>query len=195
MKIQFLGLFILLAFNLSAQSERAVLRGKAYQKLDIANDYDSALHYASLLKAVSLTPLELADHAILEGKINYVSANLSEAILSYKKAIGYDSLSYLAPYAYIGLAISYKDLGEYDKAIEYYQRATSRFEISKDEDEAAKTKKLVASLYLDIGELDKAEQIYTALLTYFPPQSDEKASIYNNLGGLYYDKEDYRKAF
>jgi len=187
-------LLILLPLALLGQNGEVELRAKAYAALDQKNNYDSAIYYAKLLLDVSTTDLELADHAILRGKIHFMKNEFGKGILAYKKAIEYDSMSYLAPYAYIGLAISYKKIGELDQAIQYYRRAQARFEKSGEDGQVAQTEKLIATLYKDLGEFEKAMKIYSDLLNFFSEKSADRASLLNNLGALYYEQEDYLAA-
>ena len=166
----------------------------AYTHLDQENNYDSASYYANLLRLELITNEELADHAILLGKINFMKNDYAGAILSYKQALAYDSTSYLAPYAYIGLARSHNKFRNLSQALTFYQNALILFEESGEDFSIAQTKKMVALLYQDLFDYEKALEMYNELIDYFPEGSEDLASVYNNIGALHYKQANYKIA-
>ena len=191
MRLYFGFLVLLLPIIGYGQNKSAEYRKKAYIQLDKENNYDSAQYYADLLLSESTTDIALADHAVLQGKIHFVRNSFGEAMLAYKKAIAIDSSSYLAPYAHVGLAASQKKVGSLSKSLENYQRARLLFEQQNEQAQIAKMDNLMALLYRNLREYEKAMEIYDRLINFFPTDSKEQASVYNNIGATYYELADY----
>lgn len=93
-----------------------------------------------------------------------------------------------------------QDLGEYEKALAFFEKAVKRKEAAlgpEDVDTAASYNNL-ALLYHDIGDYDKALKLYDKSLkiteAVLGPAHQDTATTYNNLGLIYRAMRDYDKA-
>lgn len=118
------------------------------------------------------------------------------ALSIYKRVIGEKSI--FAANVYNNLGNIYEDKGDYETAIAYYTNAIAIFL-----DEYKNNYPMLSYVYgnigvsfFNLGEIDKAIESYQKALeiTNKVNHPIEGASIYNNLGGAYNIKGDYRKA-
>ena len=105
---------------------------------------------------------------------------------------------YAFPYNFIGVV--YWKLGEYDKALEFYNKA---LEIRKEvlgekHTDTAMSYNNIGAVYENLGDYDKALEYYFKALEIYKAVLGEKhrdtANSYNNIGVVYDDLGDYDKA-
>jgi len=143
-----------------------------------------------------LTATELNDKALALWSYGYYT-DVSKAIALLKQAIqmdpGYSS-------AYNGLGLAYKSSGDYDRAIEYYQKA-----LKIDLKQRGPDHPDVAIRYNNLGvafdrkyEHDRAIEYYQKALKInlkrLGPDHPKVAVMYNNIGLSYKHKGNYDKA-
>jgi len=127
-------------------------------------------------------------------------AQYNEAILLKIAAGGEKSPSLAATYNNLGVA--YDDNGDYDEAIEQYEKALDIYEIHpayKAHPETATTYNNLGIAYRKKGEYDKAIELYKKALGIYENHPaykahPETAKTYNNLGAAYGAKGDYDEA-
>jgi len=126
-------------------------------------------------------------------------AQYNEAILLKIAAGGEKSPSLAATYNNLGVA--YDDNGDYDEAIEQYEKALDIYEIHpayKAHPETATTYNNLGIAYRKKGEYDKAIELYKKALgikeQVYGKTHPETARTYNNLGDAYRNKGVYDKA-
>jgi type IV pilus assembly protein PilF len=159
----------------NAELQNAI--GIAYRNL---RDLDKAIYH--FLKALRLKPnYPEAENNL--GTVYLMKKQWDKAITSFEKA-ALNPL-YRSPYvAYTNLGYAYHELGEYEKAIEYYGKAISRF---------VKYSPAYLNMGLSLealGRTKEAEEAYRSALHYAP--GDPKPHLY--LGRLYLKLDDEQKA-
>jgi tetratricopeptide (TPR) repeat protein len=94
------------------------------------------------------------------------------------------------------LGLLYQDKGEWDKAIDYYQRSLAICEKVGDEHGMASTFNNLGEVYRVKGEWEKAIEYYQRSLEIKEKVGDEHgmATTFNNLGAVYQDKGEWDKA-
>jgi len=111
-----------------------------------------------------------------------------------------DTLKLLYADVYIGLGNIYTSKGDYDKAIEYYNKALKIVlkTLGPEHPYVANTYNGLGIAYRNKGDYDKAIEYYNKalkiVLKTLGPEHPEVATTYNNLGAVYYFKENYDKA-
>ena len=102
--------------------------------------------------------------------------------------------------AYNNIGVVYRDLGDYDKALEYYFKA---LEITKEvlgekHPDTASSYNNIGAVYHKLGDYDKALEFYNKALEIRKDVLEENhpdtASSYNNIGVVYSNLGDYKKA-
>ena len=120
------------------------------------------------------------------------------------KAIGYLEQAILLDQsygsAYNNLGLAYDSKGDYDKAIEYYQKAL-KINLKKpgpEHPDVARNYNNMGEAYREKGDYDKAIEYYQKSLKInlkkLEPEHPDVAFNYNNLGLAYDSKGDYDKA-
>lgn len=116
------------------------------------------------------------------------------AIFYLRRTIDYE-LPQRLPLAWINLADSYVQQGLFVEGAESYRKA---MHLNDSLGKVLRPDFIYSGLamsYLQIGEYAEAERYFTMSGAYLDEMADyDKFLYYNNLGNLYYRKEDYRKA-
>ena len=95
---------------------------------------------------------------------------------------------------------SYNDLGDYNKALEYYEKALKIKEskLGKDDTDTTATYNNIAGVYYAKGDYDKALEFHEKTLiikeSKLGNDHPSTATTYNNIAGVYSAKGDYDKA-
>lgn len=97
---------------------------------------------------------------------------------------------------YISLAKIEFDIGEYDKANEYYDKCSEVGKITQNEDLVKIGEGNKARIYMMRGEIEKALSIYKDVLNYFTDKGDKRnsAGIYHQIATTYQLRKDYENA-
>jgi lipopolysaccharide biosynthesis regulator YciM len=91
------------------------------------------------------------------------------------------------------------DQGDYEKAIEYYEKALEINEntLSPDDPRLATSYNNIATVYMNMGEYSKALSFHKKVLEIrqktLPPNRPDLATSYNNIAWVYRNKEEYSK--
>ena len=121
---------------------------------------------------------------IAESVISAVAQEETETLASVLHNIGY----------------AYDDMGDYDKALEYYGKALEIFEskLGKDHPYTATTYNNIALVYKNMGDYDKALMCFEKALEIRESKLGKDhlstATTYNNVAGIYEAMGDYNKA-
>jgi tetratricopeptide (TPR) repeat protein len=94
---------------------------------------------------------------------------------------------------YNWLGSTYKDLGDLDNALYYTQRSLGLSRALKNRKGEARNLNNLASIMQDKGELDQALRYYEESLRLRDTDA-EKATTWNNIGGIYYQRGDFARA-
>ena len=131
-----------------------------------------------------------------KGRVAYESALWDEALEIWKALEEEDLPEGLEGTLANDLGLLYQDKGEWDKAIEYYQRSLAIKEKVGDEHGMSTTFNNLGEVYRVKGEWDKAIEYFERDLAICEKVGDEHgmASTFNNLGLVYQDKGEWDKA-
>ncbi len=127
------------------------------------------------------------------------SLALAEASLSIRKEIsGEDNSDTATTYNNIGIVYAY--LGDYDKALEYYNKALSILQkiLGEEHPDTAMSYNNIGTVYAYLGDYDKALEYYNKALSIrqkvLGEEHPDTAMSYNNMGSVYDELGDYDKA-
>ena len=131
-----------------------------------------------------------------KGQVAYASALWDEALEIWEALEGEDLPEDLEGWLANDLGVLYQAKGEWDKAIDYYQRSLVIREKLGDEHGMATTFNNLGVVYQDKGELDKAIKYYQRDLAICKKVGDEvgAATTMYNMALLYEDMERYDEA-
>ena len=131
-----------------------------------------------------------------EGQLAFLSARWNEALEFFEELLQEELVDRLKGQVLSETGLVYKVMGEWDKAIDYYQRSLAIKEKVADEHEIATTLNNLGNVYQAKGEWDKAIEYYQRDLAICEKLGDEHgmAPTFNNLGLLYQDKGEWDKA-
>jgi tetratricopeptide (TPR) repeat protein len=131
-----------------------------------------------------------------KGQLAHVSALWDEALEIWKALEGEDLSEDLEAMLVNDLGLLYQDKGEWDQAIEYFQRSLEIDEKVGDEHGMSATFNNLGSVYHDKGEWDKAIEYFQRSLEIDEKVGDEHgmAFTFNNLGSVYQLKGEWDKA-
>jgi eukaryotic-like serine/threonine-protein kinase len=153
------------------------LRGELGESLATVKRFDIPLGQAT---TSSLPALKASTVGTAAGKLKGVAA----ALPYFHHAIELDSNFALG---YLALGDAYSNLGEADRAREYYAKAFQLREHASERENL----EITANYYSNVtGELDKSAQTYQEEIESYPRQS----AAYNNLGTVYAGQGQYAKA-
>jgi tetratricopeptide (TPR) repeat protein len=143
-----------------------------------------------------LSPDNLLWLRYYKGQVAYTSALWDEALKIWEALEREDLPEGLEGRLANDLGLVYKAKGEWDKAIEYYQRGLAIFEKVGDELGMASILNNLGELYRVKGEWDKAIEYYQCSLAIWEEAGDEHsmATTLNNLGAVYRVKGEWDKA-
>lgn len=151
-------------------------------------EYDKAEHY--LLKVIAQGGNRFADVHNMMGVIHHDKGRLEEAREEFKRALDKNP-SYTE--AALNLAVTYNDLGEYDKAHAVYRNALVRDARGPNEVDGFAKGKIanlhaeLAQAYLDIGMPNEAVQEYRDAIRLCPQFADLRvklANVYRQMNDL-----------
>jgi len=133
----------------------------------------------------------------LKSKSYYRELNYTQAKTQIEEAIKFDNTNeqYLHWYGYILYT-----LGEYDKALEYYQKALAIVEkvFGGEHPFTASSHNNIGAVYDAKGEYDKALEYYQKALAISEKilglENPSTASSHNNIAWLYYEMQNYQEA-
>lgn len=186
--------------------------GKAFINISstLANlhELDSSTYYANeaILLLKNITPLPHRDIATIYNRLGDIQMSkelFDSAILFLSKSLEYDRMSGEKDYpkmipAINNIAISYKQKGNYQKALFYYQTALN---ISNDHGDLFKSSILIQNMSLTFAEngepikaLEYANQAHQYNLGRFGPEHPRVAYTHRNLGAIYADLDEFEKA-
>ncbi|MFA7444913.1 MAG: tetratricopeptide repeat protein [Flavobacteriaceae bacterium] len=98
---------------------------------------------------------------ITKGTYHWKYASLDSAKTHYNNALQYENLSdSLTGYAFAGLGNVHKDIGDYTKALEYYQSALKLSEKQKNQNSVAHIYKNIGALYMSWERFDESLDYY-----------------------------------
>jgi tetratricopeptide (TPR) repeat protein len=131
-----------------------------------------------------------------EGQLAYYSAQWTEAQRVFEELMGQELPPSLESAVTHLLGMVYKDRGEWERAIEYYERSLEIGEKVGDEYEMAATFNNLGSVYQAKGEWDRAIECYERSLAITQEMGDgyAVARIFNNLGEVYRVKGEWERA-
>ena len=94
------------------------------------------------------------------------------------------------------LGIAYKDLGQYDKALEFYEQALARTQAGRDQEFEATVLNNMGNVQRLLGHHDKALDLHTRALAASRASGSKpnEARSLNTIGLTYYALGEYRKA-
>jgi len=131
-----------------------------------------------------------------EGQLAYQSARWDEALQFFEDLLEEELVDKLKGEVLGEAGLVYHAKGEWDKAIDYYQRSLEILEKVGDEHGMATTFNNLGSVYHAKGEWDKAIDYYQRSLEIKEKVGDEHgmSTTFNNLGSVYKDKGEWDKA-
>jgi tetratricopeptide (TPR) repeat protein len=151
-------------------------------------EYDKAEHF--LLKVIAQGGHRFADVHNMMGVIHHDKGRLEEAREEFRRALDQNP-NYTE--AALNLAVTYNDLGEYDKAQQVYRSAILRDGHGSDQVDAFAKGKIanihadLAQAYLDVGMPNEAVQEYRNAVRLCPQFADLRvrlANVYRQMGDL-----------
>jgi tetratricopeptide (TPR) repeat protein len=160
-------------------------------------EYDKAEHF--LLKVIAQGGNRFADVHNMMGVIHHDKGRLEEAREEFKRAL---ELNRNYTEAALNLAVTYNDLGEYEKAQQVYRAVVMRDPRGPDEVDGFAKGKIanlhaeLAQAYLDVGMPNEAVQEYRDAIRLCPQFADLRvklANVYrqmNDLGAARYELEE-----
>lgn len=131
-----------------------------------------------------------------EGQLAYLSARWNEALEFFEELLQEELLDELKGQVLSETGLVYKVKGEWDKAIDYYQRSLAIKEKVADEHEMAPTFNNLGNVYQAKGEWDRAIDYHQRSLAIFEKVGDEylMSTVFNNLGLVYHCKGEWDQA-
>jgi tetratricopeptide (TPR) repeat protein len=180
--------------DLDDKLKQAIALGREhYEK----REYDKAEHY--LLKVLAQGGNRFADVHNMMGVIHHDKGRLEEAREEFKRALDQNP-KYTE--ASLNLAVTYNDLGEYDKAQQVYRGALARDTRGPDDIDGFAKGKIanlhaeLAQAYLDVNMPNEAVQEFRDAIRLCPHFADLRvrlANVYrqiNDLGAARYELEE-----
>lgn len=134
---------------------------------------------------------------LMIGKISLRQKSLDEVLLKFQEVLDIGlkhNDRWLQSTTYVRMGLVYRRKGEYDKAMEYLERA---FKCAEGDDMAIEDAYgEFGTLEKQKGNIDKAIEYYHKALAIGEKRGDlyGMALLYNNLGTAYYSKEEWEKA-
>jgi len=148
--------------------------GEIYEKQQM---YDKALEYYT-----KQLEIESGDYYFINRGWCYIKLKrYNEAQQDFDSAIKIEPKN---PYAYNGLAHTYKEQGQYEEAVKFFKKAIEA------DDEYIYAYRFISECYEHLGKYDEAEQSYTKAIEKFP--NDE--TLYLDRGLLYAKQKKYLEA-
>jgi tetratricopeptide (TPR) repeat protein len=131
-----------------------------------------------------------------QGQLAYVSAQWLEALTIFEGLWREELPSSLKGTLANDLGLLYRDKGEWERAIEYYERSLAIKEKVGDEHGMATTFNNLGEVYRVKGEWDRAIEYYEKDLAICKKVGDEHgmATTFNNLGSVYQDRGEWEQA-
>ncbi|MGC9187660.1 MAG: tetratricopeptide repeat protein, partial [Fervidicoccaceae archaeon] len=154
-----------------------------------AQDYQRALR--SGLEAVRIYPNSV-DANLCVGESYRDLGQYNQAIKYLKTAEKYAASKSDLNLIYNFEGTVYGNLGDYNNALLYANRALSLDIELGDKDIESTNLSNIAYIYQNLGDLDKALEYYKKSLAI--SNEKDKAAIYNNIGSIYYYKNEYDQA-
>jgi tetratricopeptide (TPR) repeat protein len=132
----------------------------------------------------------------LKGELTYYSVQWTEAQGVLEELMGQELPPSLEPEVIQLLGMVYEDKGEWDRAIEYYERSLAIKEKVGDEHGMATSFNSLGNVYSYKGEWDRAIEYYERDLAVCEKVGDEygMATTFNNLGSVYQDMGEWDQA-
>lgn len=143
---------------------------EAYRETGRREDYEKALEYVSRQLACKEESYDL----IQRGRIYMEAMELDLAIQDYEKALEYEPDSWAA---YNNLGFCYKSMGDYEKAIEMYQKSIQCFT----DRHGMLPYKNLAEIYEILGRYEEAIEYNQKILGFFP----DMTFCWKSIGNLY----------
>ena len=130
------------------------------------------------------------------GDICHLTGHWDEAVMGYERVLEKSNDEKVVSLVYNNLGLVYARKGEWDNAIEFYEKSLQTKEKVGDVHGMAQTYNNLGLVYADKGEWDKAIEFYEISLETFEKVGDVHgmAQTYNNLGLVYADKGEWDKA-
>jgi tetratricopeptide (TPR) repeat protein len=162
-------------------------------------EYDEAIKSFRYALTKEPTGSQKAALLLLIGNCFFEQSRFAEAEGHYKEAVATaieanEQTGLAATYNNIGLI--YDSKGDYDKALEWYQKSKKITEQFGDQAGIATTYNNIGGIYDSKGDYDRALEWYQKSLKITGQIGDQAglAATYNNIGGIYDSKGDYDKA-
>jgi len=130
------------------------------------------------------------------GDICQLTGHWNEAVRGYERVLEISNDEKVISLVYNNLGLVYADKGEWDKAIEFYEKSLETYEKVGDVHGMAQTYGNLGIVYFQKGEWDKAIEFYEKSLETKEKVGDVHgmAQTYNNLGSVYFQKGEWDKA-
>jgi tetratricopeptide (TPR) repeat protein len=130
------------------------------------------------------------------GNICQLTGHWNEAVRGYERVLEKTNDDEVVSIVYNNLGLVYADKGEWDKAIEFYEKSLETKEKVGDVHGMARTYNNLGLVYADKGEWDKTIEFYDKSLETFEKVDDVHgmAQTYGNLGIVYARKGEWDKA-
>jgi tetratricopeptide (TPR) repeat protein len=150
-----------------------------YNNQYVRENFDKAIYYID----IQLQEEEIYYYRIYRGNINLRAMEIEAAMADYEKALGYKNDDWTA---YNGLACCFKYQGEFERAVEYFQKAIDCMKDSK----SVVPYSNMADCYEALHQYEKAVECYKKALEIYP----DYTSFWKELGGLYGKLGEFDKA-
>ncbi|MEW6557462.1 MAG: FlgO family outer membrane protein [Elusimicrobiota bacterium] len=145
----------------------------------------------------------------VEGRFNDLFAIQNELIIKISHAIGtsvsererikiaVSPTKNLIIYEWYTKGVNCYDKNEYDKSLEYYEKALKLSEVEKDEKIKPAIFNGIANIYAETSNYENAIEFYNKSLTIYEKIKNESdiATTYFNIGCIYKNQNDYNNAF
>ncbi|MCD4840679.1 MAG: tetratricopeptide repeat protein, partial [Methanosarcinales archaeon] len=130
------------------------------------------------------------------GDICHLTGHWNEAVRGYERVLEKSNDEKVVSVVYNNLGLVYANKGEWDKAIEFYEKSLETVEKVGDVHGMAQTYNNLGMVYAKKGEWDKAIEFYEKDLKISEKVGDVHgmAKTYNNLGLVYAKKGEWDKA-
>ena len=164
-------------------------------------NFDSATYYYT--KAADMFDTNFQAQIEAGSFLKVFACNYDLALKYYNRALhiaekNNDSIDIAISYNNIGLV--YSDKGDYDKALEFLNKAMTirKAKLGEEHTDVATSYNNIGVVYYNKEDYDKALEYYNKALTIWKSKLGEEhtdvATFYNNIGLVYSDKGDYDKA-
>ena len=164
-------------------------------------NFDSATYYYT--KAADMFDTNFQAQVEAGSLLKYFACNYDLSLKYYNRALhiaeaNNDSI-YIAT-SYNNISLVYHDKGDYDRALEFLNKALTIRKAKLDEEhtDVAQSYNNIGVVYHGKGEYDKALEFYNKVLAIQKAKLGEEhtdvATSYGNIGVVYSDKENYDKA-